>query len=123
MATLKNHWITTLTLIAAGLMALFGVGVVFGNDGIEASRNDGIQAWRVVYMAGSLMGALAILGGLWGLRTGSFRVGVANALVICGLVAFAVGYWWMVFVPLVVALTLVYVGVIRHGLEQELRPV
>jgi hypothetical protein len=114
MTTLKNHWITTLTLIAAGFLAFVGIGVLFGDDGVEA--------WRVAYTAGSLTGTLAILGGLWGLRTGGLGLGVANALVVVGLLVLSVGYWWFVFVPPIVALIVLYAGVIRHGLERELRP-
>jgi hypothetical protein len=114
MDRVRNHWITTLTLVVAGLLTALGVGVLFGDDGVEA--------WRVGYTTGSVLGALAILGGLWRLRSDNGRLGVANALVVGGAVVFAVGYWWIVFVPPVLALVVVYAGVIRHGLKRELHP-
>ena len=114
MDRVRNCWITALALVVAGLLAVFGVGVLFGDDGVEA--------WRVGYTTGSLLGALAILGGLWRLRSGNDPLALANALVVGGAVVFAVGYWWIVLLPPAVALVVVYAGVIRHGLERELHP-
>lgn len=115
MTTVKNHWITALSLAVSLLLVAMGIGVLFGDFDSEA--------WRVAYSAGSILGALAIVGGLWGLRTGRLRHGVADSLIVVGVVVFGAGYWWLVFVPPVLALLVVYVGVIRNGLERELHPV
>ncbi len=114
MTTIRAHWITALTIFAAAALGLLGIGVLFGDDGIEA--------WRVAYTTASLLGAAAILGGLWRMRAGAASGWVANALVVLGSAVLAVGYWWFVLVPPVVAAVVVYAGVIRHGLERELRP-
>ena len=112
MTTLKNHRITTLTLFAAAFLVFLGAGVLFGKEQFSA--------WRVAYFVGSVVGAGAIVAGVRGLRTGGLGVGPAQALVVVGVVLLAVGYWWLMFVSPVIALVVVYAGVIRHGLEREL---
>lgn len=112
---IKNHWITTLTVFAVAFLWFVSIGVVAGSDGT-------FEAWRVGYLVGGILAGSAILIGLWGIRSGRLRLWVANTLIVAGLVVFTAGYWWFVFIPPIIALVVLYAGVIRRGLDRELSP-
>lgn len=118
----KRHWITALSVLAAVFLVFLSVASfsasdpdyevedrIFGGGGPSPGS-------RVVVA----LGALALLGGLWGLRTGRLKLWVAHTLIILGAVVTA-SFFWLV-IPTIVGITMVYAGVIKGGLERELRP-
>lgn len=112
LTTAKERWVTVLALLAGGFLVFVSiVGFVFPDDG-----PDGVDRafWLIPFAAG-----LALFGGLWGLRSGSMKVSVANGLIVIGLIAVA-SFWWMFFVPAVIAVTVLVAGVMKRGLEREL---
>jgi drug/metabolite transporter (DMT)-like permease len=114
MSTLRQHWITGLGVLTSAFLAFLGVAF-FVDPG------EGDNYWEFV-LAGSmsLLGAAAMAAGLWGLRSARIgRLG-AHALVVVGVLVLAM-FWWMMF-PVVVAAVLLYAGIVRGGLERELRP-
>ena len=111
MKMVRAYWITALTVVAAGFLAVLGVAFLAG-------AGEGDRAESVASGIGCVVGAVALVVGMWGLWSGRFGRRVANVLVVVGLVG--VGLWWWMFVPAVVALVLLYAGVIRGGLGREL---
>jgi hypothetical protein len=114
MAALKAHWITALATL--GVLFLWFIGIAF-----IADPDDGRQTVDVVF--GTMFGLVGVglLAGLWGLHTGRLPLWVAHTLIVVG--AIAVGaFFWLFLVPLAIALPVLYFGVIRIGLERELRP-
>jgi len=111
----RNHWITALSVLGAGFLVATGIGMMVSGGEFDETE---IRIYGVV---GSL-GGMALIGGLWGLRGGQLRRWVAHALIVVGFVVLGAGFWWFVFLPPVVALAVLYAGVIRGGLERELRP-
>lgn len=111
MKTLRAHWMTALTVVAAGFLAVVGLAFLAG-------AGEGDRGEFVALGIGNLVGAAALAAGLWGLRSGRVGHRVSNVLVVVGLIGVGL-YWWM-FVPAAVALALLYAGVIRGGLEREL---
>lgn len=113
MDTLRRHWITGLAVLTAGFLAFVGVAL-FVDPG------EGEHSEFVFWGTMSFLGAAALATGLWGLRSGQIgRLG-AHGLVVVGLLVAGM-YWWML-VPAAVAIVLLYAGVVRGGLERELRP-
>ena len=113
MELLRGHWMTALTLVAAGFLAVIGVAFLAG-------AGEGDRGEFVAFGLGCLVGAVALLVGMWGLWSGRVGRRSANVLVVVGLVGVAL--WWWMFVPAAVALVLLYAGVIRGGLGRELAP-
>jgi len=111
MKTFRAHWMTALTTIAAGFLAVIGVAFLAG-------AGEGDRGEFVALGVGNLVGAAALAGGMWGLRSERFGQRVSHVLIVVGLIAVGL-YWWM-FVPAAVALVLLYAGVIRGGLGREL---
>jgi len=111
MKTLRAHWITALTVVAAGFLAVVGVAFLAG-------AGEGDRSEFVALGIGCVVGAVALVVGMWGLWSGRIGRRVANLLVVVGLVG--VGLWWWMFVPAAIALVLLYAGVIRGGLAREL---
>ena len=111
MNTVRAHWMTALTVVAAGFLAVVGVAFLAG-------AGEGDRGEFVALGLGNLVGAAALVAGMWGLRSGRVRHRVSNVLVVVGLIGVGL-YWWM-FVPAAVALVLLYAGVIRGGLGREL---
>ena len=111
MKTLGKNWMTALTVVAAGFLAVVGVAFLAG-------AGEGDRGEFVALGIGNLVGAAALAAGMWGLRSGRVGHRVSDVLVVVGLIGVGL-YWWM-FVPAVVALVLLYAGVIRGGLGREL---
>ena len=52
---------------------------------------------------------------------GRLKLWVAHTLIIVGAVVTA-SFFWLLLIPTIIGLTVVYAGVIKRGLERELRP-
>ena len=111
MDMVRGRWITALTAIAAGFLAVVGVALL-------VNPGDGDYAEFVVWGVGSLVGAAALAMGMWGLRSGRVGRRFTSVLVVVGLAVVGM-FWWMV-IPAVLALVVLYAGVIRGGLRREL---
>ncbi len=111
MKILRAHWITALTVVAWGFLAIVGVAFLAGAG--EGDRGEFVALGIV-----NLTGAAALAAGMWGLRSGRTTRRVSNVLLVVGLIAVGL-YWWM-FVPAALALLLLHVGVVRGGLRREL---
>ena len=69
-----------------------------------------------------LTAGVALIVALWGLRTSRVEQRVAHALVVVSALVLAIGYWWFVFVPPIIAAAVLYAGVLKQGLARELQP-
>jgi hypothetical protein len=113
---LRKHWITGLAGLAATFLIATGVAMMATGGEFDETEV------RVFGVVGSIAG-LALVGGLWGLRAGALNRSIAHGLIVAGLVVLGAGFWWFVFVPPVIAAAVLYAGVIKGGLERELRPI
>lgn len=109
----KDHWITALALLAAAFLLFIGVAQ------LADANEEGVVMTRIGGAVGLFTG-LALLAGLWGLRTGRLKLWVAHVLIIPGVIYTAAFFW--LFIPLIVAVAVLYAGVIKRGLQRELRP-
>jgi hypothetical protein len=112
--TIRHHWITALALVAAAFLVFIGIASFLTSDP-EYQDED--------RMAGVIaaLGAAALLGGLWGLRTGHLKLWIAHTLIVAGALATAL-FFWLFFIPTIVGLVVIYAGVIKGGLKRELHP-
>lgn len=113
MTAVKNHWITGLTLLGSAFMLATGIGMLVSGGEFN---DDGIR----VFGGFATLAGLAILAGLWGLRSGKVQRIVAHGVIVVGMLVLGVGYWWFVFVPPVLALAVLWAGVVKQGLVREL---
>jgi hypothetical protein len=114
MTDLRTKWIAGLVGLSAVLMVIAGVGMIASGGEFDET---GVRVYGVV----SLLGGLALVAGLWLLRSGTAASSISNSLLVVGLIVLGAAFWWLL-IPPVIALVLVYFGVFRHGLERELRP-
>lgn len=113
-AALKNHWITGLALLGAAFMVTTGIAMMATGGDFD---DDGVRVYGVL----ASLGGLVILGGLWGLWSGRLDRVLAQGLIVVGMLALGVLFWWFVLVPPVVALAVLWAGVVKKGLVRELR--
>ena len=111
---LKEHWVTALAGLAGGFLVLVSIGGLINPD----DGPDGVDRW---FWALTGAAGLGLFGGLWGLHRGMVKVWAAYALIVIGLIVVA-SFWWLFFVPAVVAVAVLVAGVMMRGLERELRP-
>ena len=112
MEIMKRYWITGL---AAGLgVFLLFLAVAF------AFETDPQTSWQEDAFGVTVMGvaALALLGGLWFLRSGRLSTRVCLGAIGFGLLG-GIAWFWMV-VPPIVALVVFWFGFVKGGLVQEL---
>lgn len=115
MTALRNHWITWLSLVAAAFMLVTGTAMLITGGEFDEAEVRTIGAFAVV-------GGLLTLAGLGGLRTGRASARLSHAMIVAAMLILAIGYWWFVFVPPLVALAVIWAGVFRQGLSRELHP-
>ena len=110
MEVVKRYWLTELAVILG--LILLALAVAFGVDDSEdlAGRQVGVLITGVP--------GLALLGGLWYLRSGRLPVSVCTGAIVLGLVAAM--FWWWLLVPPIVALVVLWFGVVKRGLVREL---
>lgn len=112
---LRKHWITGLSVVAIAFLVSTGIAMM-----VTGGEFDETEV-RIFGVVGFIAG-VALATGLWSLRAAQLNRSVAHALIVAGLVVLGAGFWWFVFVPPIIALAVLYAGVIKGGLERELRP-
>jgi hypothetical protein len=113
MAMMKRHWITGLAVVLGAFLLFLAVAFAVETDP-ESSGAE--QAFGVITMG---VTALALLGGLWFLRSGGLSTRVCLGAIVVGLVG-GIVWFWMVIPPLV-ALVVFWFGIAKGGLVTELR--
>jgi hypothetical protein len=114
MAGLRANWITALAGLSTALLVIAGVGMI-------ASGGEFNEAEVRIYGVVSLLGGLALIAGLWLLRSDTAASSISYSLLVVGIIVLGAAFWWLL-IPPVIALVLLYAGIFRHGLERELRP-
>jgi hypothetical protein len=114
MTGLRTHWITALAGLSVALLVIAGVGMIVSGGEFDETE---VRIYGVV----SLLGGLALIAGLWLLRSEMAPSSISYSLLVVGLIVLGAAFWWLL-IPPVIAVVLLYVGVFRHGLERELRP-
>ena len=122
MRGMTQYWNTGLAVLVGVFLVLmaFGLGVSDSDDFTSAVNQILIWAFLAVGVPG-----LALLGGLWNLRSGRYSRAVSYVGIVIGLVAAMMWFWWLLLPP-IAALVVLWFGVIRQGLARELattRPV
>jgi hypothetical protein len=112
MEFLKRFRFTALA-VAVGLF-LAVLAIMFALDPDETGGQRAIGA----LLAG--LPALAVLGGLWLMRSEPGARVASTVAISIGLVAVLI--WWWLIVPAVVALVVLWFGVVKGGLTRELAP-
>ncbi len=111
MESLREHWLTGLSLLFAAFFILGGL----------------LGAARVAFLLVLVPLGVALLLGLWLLREGR-AIPAAYVLIVVPLVLAGLGFFWLslfvwlFFIPTIVALVVIVFGVIKGGLARELRP-
>ena len=113
MEFLKRFPLTVLTL-AVGLF-LLALAILFAFDPNQASGQ------RVVGALIAGVPAMAVLGGLWLMRSQAGARVTASVAITIGLLA--VFIWWWMILPAVAALVVLWFGIVKGGLARELAPV
>jgi len=116
--TVRSHWITALALVSAALLVFVAITSFITSF---ISTDDDWPAQARIAAVVTALGAVGLLVGLWGVRTGRLEPWVANTLIVFGSVLTAL-FFWLLLVPTIVGLTVIYAGVINGGLKRELRP-
>jgi hypothetical protein len=106
---LRSNWITWLAA-TIGAFLLF-LAVAIGVDA-ESTTPERVFGGGVMGLAG-----VALFGGIWSLRSGRFSKAVSYAGIVVGVIA-TVSWFWMV-IPPILALVMLWFGVIRGGLAEE----
>lgn len=113
MEVVRRYWLTGLSLVLGTFLVFLALAFAVANDITNGER-----------VAGGLVAgvpAVALLGGLWYLRKGGLPVSVCLFAIAIGLIGVAI--WWWMLLPPVLALVILWFGVVRGGLVKELRPV
>lgn len=115
MRGITQYWIT-------GLAVLVGVFLVLMAFGLGADDSDDLSTGVQILLAFLAVGVpgLALLGGLWNLRSGRYSRAVSYGGIVIGLIAAMMWFWLLL--PPIVALVVLWFGVIRRGLARELMP-
>ncbi|MGI9648155.1 MAG: hypothetical protein ACR2OI_06515 [Acidimicrobiia bacterium] len=113
MEGIKRYWITGLAVLLGVFLLFLAVAIAIDPD--EQATSTAEQAFGVV--VDGVLG-LSLLGGLWLLRQGRGNQSVALGAVALGAVG-GIIWFWMIFPP-VIALVVIWFGVIRRGLVREL---
>jgi len=113
MEDMKRHWITGLAVVLGVFLGFLAVAIALDRTH-ESSGAE--QAFGVITMG---VAALALLGGLWFLRSSRLSTRVCLGAIVVGLLG-GIVWFWMVIPPLV-ALVVFWFGIVRGGLVTELR--
>ena len=111
MVAVWNHKWTALTLLTAGFSILVGLEIAVDPD---PQTNPGGRAFWALLM---LVGGLAVLAGLWLIRSGVHPV-VGSAAVALGVIPAGTIFW--ILLPTIAAIAIIAGGVVGGGLRREL---
>ena len=114
MEVVKRYWITGLAVVLGAFLLFLAVAIALENEP-ESSWVE--RAFGVITMG---VAALALLGGLWFLRSGRLSTRVCLGAIVVGLLS-GIVWFWMVIPPLV-ALVVFWFGIAKGGLVRELSP-
>jgi hypothetical protein len=89
--------------------------LAIGVDGEPMSAAERVFGIAVTAGAGA-----ALLGGMWLLRTRTVGRPVALAVVVLGLAGVSIWFWMLL--PPILAIVVLWLGVVRGGLARELEP-
>ncbi len=113
---MKKYWLTAISILAGGLLVVSStLGPIFGDW-------EGSAIGNAVAIALLLSAGVALLAGLWWLRESRFSDSVCLTLVGIGMVIFGVFFFWLLLIPTVLALIVLWFGIVKRGLVTELRP-
>lgn len=115
MEAVKKYWMTGLSVLLGLFLLFLAVAIAVEGDA-EASAAE--TAFGVIV---DVVLGVALLGGLWLLRQGRSSQAVALGAIAFGLIGGLIWFWMIV--PPIVALVVLWFGVIRRGLVRELAPV
>jgi hypothetical protein len=110
----QKHWVTAATLLMVAFILFLAVAIALDvDDSSTAERTFG----------GAVLGicGLALLAGMWLLREGR-ATPVAYTLIVVVTLFVGVGFFWLLFIPTILAVVIIFFGVVRGGLVRELRP-
>jgi hypothetical protein len=113
MEVAKGYWLTGLAVILGVFLLFLAIAIAF-EDEPESSGAE--TAFGVIVMG---VAGLALLGGLWFLHSGRIPTSVCLGAIVLGLVGGLVWFWMVI--PPIIALVVLWFGVIRGGLVRELR--
>jgi len=112
MEVVKRHWITGLAVGLGAFLLFLAVAFAFEADPGTSGQE---RAFGVIVMG---VVALALLGGLWFLRSGRVSPRVCLGAIGVGLLG-GVMWFWMV-IPPIVAFVVFWFGIAKGGLVREL---
>ena len=113
---MKKYWLTAISILAGGLLVTAStLGPIFGDWEGSATSN-------ALVIALLLSAGVTFLAGLWWLRESRFSDSVCLSPVGVGMVIFGVFFFWLLLIPTVLALIVLWFGIVKRGLVTELRP-
>lgn len=112
MEAIGRYWITGLAVVLGAFLLFLAVAFAFENEP-ETSGQE--KAFGVIVMG---VAALALLGGLWFLRSGRLSTRVCLGAVVVGVLGGIVWFWMVI--PPIIALVVFWFGVAKGGLVREL---
>jgi hypothetical protein len=113
MDVVRRHWLTGLAVLLGVFLLFLAIAIALENEP-ETSGSE--RAFGVIAMA---VFGLALLGGLWFLRSGRVSTRVGLGAIVVGLVGGVVWFWMLI--PPIVALVVFWFGVLKGGLVRELQ--
>jgi hypothetical protein len=110
----QKHWVTAATLLMVAFTLAIAVAIALDVDDSSAAERT---------FGGVVLGicGLALLAGMWLLREGR-ATRLAYALIVVVTLFVGVGFFWLLFIPTILAVVIIFFGVVRGGLVRELRP-
>ena len=111
---MRRYWLTA-------IVVLIGASSIIGPLPVVVSEDPSTVVRWVVVPLGLVLG-VAVLTGVWGLHSGRFSETVSLSFVGVGSVVWGVGFFWMLLVPTVLALLLIWFGIVKRGPVTELHP-
>jgi hypothetical protein len=114
--SMKQYWLTIVSGLIGAFSVVLAVSVLLFNE-------DETSAGYAFLLSLLILIGVLMLAGLWWLRDGRLSETICLSLVGVGLVAFGVTWFWMLFIPTVVALIVLWFGIVKRGLVVELRPI
>jgi len=109
----QKHGLTVAALLMVAFVLFLSVAIALDTEDSISGRTTGGIVFGVC--------TIALVAGLWLLREGR-STAVAYTLIVVGALVPGVGFFWMFFLPTILAFVIIFFGVFRGGLVRELRP-